>query len=142
LAKVQLPEQVEEPFVSEVTQMSDYRNAVEIAQKAIAASARAAKAAPVPSVIEENHPDIAKAITLLWGYPEMNEYFDRMWLADGAQSPIDPEAMSELMLLARVHAAVTPERPKSSLASILGSDKLHDHTPRQQDVWADIPRRR
>ncbi len=94
------------------------------------------------SILEARYPDIVRAIELLWGYPEMNEYFDRLWLSDGTQRPIDPQAMSELMLLARVHQVLLPERPGRTLAQIYGSAKLHSTSDNRFDVWSDIPSRR
>jgi hypothetical protein len=107
-------------------------------------AAPAARPAPAStaSVLEERHPEIAKAVSLLWGYPEMNEYFDRLWLAEGNQGPIDPDAMSELMVLARVHQAVVPQRPARTLAQIYGSSRLHDAKPAEQDPWSQVPHRR
>ena len=78
------------------------------------------------SVLEARHPDIARAIALLWGFPEMNEYFDRLWLAEGNHGPIDPDAMSELMLLSRVHQGILPQRPGRSLASFYGPNRGDD----------------
>ncbi len=94
------------------------------------------------SVLEQRHPEIAKAVSLLWGYPEMNEYFDRLWLAEGSQGPIDPDAMSELMLLARVHQALVPQRPARTLAQIYGSSRLHESKPAEEDPWSQVPHRR
>jgi len=95
------------------------------------------------SIIEARHPEMARAITLLWGYPEMNEYFDRIWVDDGFHTPIDPEAMSELMLLARLHVAILPQRPGRNLASILGSGRLHQQPwDAASDPWGDVPPRR
>ena len=88
-----------------------------------------------PSKLERNYPHMAKAISLLWGYPEMNEYFDKLWLADGASEPIDPEVMADLMLLARVHQELLPVRPKTSLASIYGT--AYANRPAKDDVWSD-----
>jgi hypothetical protein len=82
---------------------------------------------------------MAQAISLMWGYPEMNAYFDRLWLADGSQTPIDPEAMSELMLLAQIHQAIVPQRPGRSLATMYGTDYARGG---RSDVWDDVPRRR
>ncbi|HEU0201447.1 MAG TPA: hypothetical protein VFR86_13560 [Burkholderiaceae bacterium] len=90
------------------------------------------------SVLEERYPGMVQAITLMWGHPEMNAYFDRLWLADGTQTPIDPEAMSELMVLAQVHHNLIPQRPQRSLANIYGTA----YTPAKRDVWEDVPRRR
>jgi hypothetical protein len=91
------------------------------------------------SVLEERYPGMAHAITLQWGHPEMNEYFRRLWLADGSQTPIEPEAMSELMLLAQVHLFIVPEKPQRTLASIYGTAY---NTPTKRDVWEDITGRR
>jgi hypothetical protein len=92
-----------------------------------------------PSVLETRHPEIIHAITLLWGYPEMNQYFERLWLDDGRGCPIAPEAMSELMLLAGVHRWLSPQRPVRSMASIY--DASHASS-RPRDVWGDVLRRR
>jgi len=92
-----------------------------------------------PSVLEAIHPDIVQAITLLWGYPEMNAYFEKLWLADGTPTPIAPEAMSELMLLAGVHRWLAPELPARTMASIYDAS----HAPvKPKDLWSDVPRRR
>jgi len=108
-----------------------------------AADMRAARArAGAGSVLEACHPDILKAISLLWGFPEMNEYFDRLWMADEKTGPIDPDAMSELMMLARVHQSLVPRRPSRSMASIYGSNRLHETPTAANDPWSDVPRRR
>lgn len=91
------------------------------------------------SVLETRYPGMVQAITLMWGYPELNAYFDRLWLADGTQTPIDPDAMSELMLLAQIHQHLVPQRPGRSLASIYGTAYAD---PKRRDVWEDVPRRR
>jgi hypothetical protein len=92
-----------------------------------------------PSVLEAQHPDIVEAITLLWGYPEMNAYFQKLWLDDGSGTPIAPEAMSDLMLLAGVHRWLTPERPVRNMASIYDASST---PPRPKDIWDSVPRRR
>lgn len=81
---------------------------------------------------------MANAIRLLWGYPEMNEYFDKLWLADGRAEPIDPEVMADLMLLARVHQEIVPVRPKASPSSIYGS--AYGERRSKPDVWGTAPR--
>jgi hypothetical protein len=93
-------------------------------------------------VLEVLHPDIAKAITLLWGYPELNAYFERLWLADTSSRPIDPDAMSELMLLSRVHQSLVPDKPKRQLANWYGGSKALETATQGHDIWADVPRRR
>jgi hypothetical protein len=115
---------------------------------------RAGEAAPVrtirsalhpvmrqPSVLEARHPEIIQAITLLWGYPEMNTYFEKLWLDDGSGSPIAPEAMSELMLLAGVHRWLTPQRPARNMASIYDAPTAAA-AQRPKDLWDDVPKRR
>jgi hypothetical protein len=94
------------------------------------------------SILEARHPDIVRAISLLWGFPEMNQYFDRLWLADDTHGPIDPDAMSELMLLARVHQMIVPPSPRRSLAAIYGSNRMFDPVTLAHDPWRDVPPRR
>ena len=108
------------------------------------ASVRTVRSAPhpvlrQPSVLEATHPEIIEAITLLWGYPEMNQYFEKLWLDDGTASPIAPEAMSELMLLAGVHRWLAPQLPARNMASVY--DATHS-SARSKDLWGDVPRRR
>jgi len=92
------------------------------------------------SVLETLHPGIAHAITLLWGYPEMDEYFSKLWLADDRQMPIHPEAMSELMLLARVHEAClsAQESAKPEVLRHVAPTQTRHHG----DVWELVGRRR
>ncbi len=95
-----------------------------------------------PSVLEAFHPDIVQAITLLWGHPEMNQYFEKLWLDDGTRSPIAPEAMSELMLLASVHRWLAPQLPTRTMASIYDASHPEHALRRRKDIWDDVPRRR
>jgi hypothetical protein len=94
------------------------------------------------SLIEARHPEMARAITLLWGFPEMNQYFDRLWMADGNQGPIDPDAMSELMLLSRVHQSIVPQSPGRSLAALYGGNRMNETDGRSRNPWNDVPPRR
>jgi uncharacterized protein (DUF2126 family) len=91
-------------------------------------------------VLEARRPDMVRAITLLWGHPEMDQYFQRLWISDGSQAPIDPETMSDLMLLAQVHRAVLPQRPQHTLANIYGGDRVHANAT--SDLWSDLDTRR
>jgi hypothetical protein len=100
---------------------------------------------PLPrklSVLEALHPDIVHAITLLWGYPEMNDYFEKLWLDDGTGCTLAPEAMSELMLLAGVHRWLLPKRPARNMASIYDPCQAPRGPKRGADIWEDVPRRR
>jgi hypothetical protein len=92
-----------------------------------------------PSALEALHPEIIQAVTLLWGYPEMDLYFEKLWLDDGTGRPIAPEAMSELMLLASVHRSLRPQRPRRSMASIYDASCSSE---RRKDIWSDVPYRR
>ena len=111
-----------------------------------AANDAVTRAAPVAqptdggkSILETRYPAMLQAISLMWGYPEMNAYFDRLWLADGSQTPIGPDAMSELMLLAQIHQILVPQRPGRSLSNIYGANSARTE---RRDVWEDLPRRR
>ena len=90
------------------------------------------------SKLERRYPQIARAITLLWGYPEMNEYFAKLWLSDS--DPIDPEVMADLMLLARVHRELGNARAAAQPASIYGT--AYGEMPMRRDVWGDATFRR
>ncbi len=98
--------------------------------------------APTPmiegrSVLEDRYPGMAHAITLLWGHPEMNAYFDKLWLADERMAPIEPDAMSELMFLAQVHQWIVPKKLQSEMGSMYGSAYKNVEPPRRRDPWAD-----
>lgn len=95
------------------------------------------------SILEARHPDIVRAISLLWGFPEMNQYFERLWMADGAhKGPIHPDAMSELMFLSRLHHMIVPQHPGRSLAEIYGSNRLYAPASSAANPWNDVPPRR
>ena len=100
------------------------------------------KAGADVSVLESRHPEIVRAISLLWGFPEMNQYFDRLWLSDGSPGPIDPDAMSELMLLARLHQGIVPQKPTRTMADFFGGSRVHAAATTPHDPWRDVPRRR
>lgn len=63
------------------------------------------------SRLERDYPAVMRALTLLWGYPEMNQYFEKVWSGQDASLDLDPAAMSELMTLAEVHRRICPYRP-------------------------------
>jgi hypothetical protein len=106
---------------------------------ASSASATSTESAPNGlSRLERCYPQIAKALTLLWGYPEMNDYFAKLWLSDS--DPIDPEAMADLMLLARVHRELAPSRASAQPASIYGT--AYGDVVVRRDVWGDATLRR
>lgn len=94
---------------------------------------------PDESILEARHPDIAQAVALMWGYPELNAYMERIYLADGPRTSIHPEAMAELMLLARIHRALKPAQalspPPDTQRQTLAGD-------RPNDVWGGVTPRR
>lgn len=94
-----------------------------------AADRRAVAISAERSPLEAKYPVIALAVTLLWGRPEMSDYFDKLWLADESSQPIDPDAMSDLMLLARLHQQLQPPPRGGRLAAAFGSDfdRLNRH---------------
>lgn len=72
--------------------------------------ATAAASQPLESPLEQSHPAVANAITLLWGHAEMNTYFDRIWAGELAPS-FGPDVLSDLMLLAQLHRRLLPSPP-------------------------------
>lgn len=94
------------------------------------------------SVLEDRYPGMAHAITLLWGHPEMNAYFDRLWLADERSAPIEPDAMSELMFLAQIHQWIVPRKAQSDMGSMYGAAYKNVEPPRRRDPWAEVDRSR
>lgn len=99
---------------------------------AIRTNTRAAPQAHDLSVLEAKYPGMAQAVALLWGHPEMNAYFERIWMADSVQTPLHPEAMAELMLLARLHQDLKPQRPATLNRSNYGSQ--YKIAP-PSDIW-------
>lgn len=81
---------------------------------------------------------MARAISLLWGYPEMNAYFSKLWLPDSKAEPIDPEVMADLMLLARLHMDIVP----TTRTSPNPYGRSYPQRPGRADVWAEVPTRR
>lgn len=68
-----------------------------------------ARTAPTPSGLETHHPEIARAVQLLWGHAEMNLYFRRLWSGEGQVLRLHPDALSDLMVLAQMHRRLWPE---------------------------------
>ena len=90
------------------------------------ASSAAAPVGDLRSAVERGYPAVVRAMKLLWGYPEMNQYFEKIW---GGQDPtlnLDPEAMAEVMLLAAIHQRVCPYRPAKSVEDMYGAGRWAD----------------
>ena len=75
------------------------------------------------SVLERGYPAVMRALTLLWGYPEMNQYFEKAWSGQDASLDLDPAAMSELMTLAAVHRHICPYKPAVKVEDIYGDGR-------------------
>ena len=62
-----------------------------------------------PTEIEKDFPRIVTAITLLWGNPEMDTYFNRITVDErGDREGFPPEVMSDIMFLAGLHVLAYP----------------------------------
>lgn len=72
------------------------------------------------SVIEQRHPAIVQALTLLWGRPEMNRYFQKIAEGQAPVPDLHPSALAELMLLADIHRRICPYQPARSVEEIYG----------------------
>jgi hypothetical protein len=95
-----------------------------------AASANADTASPTAdtclSVLERRHPAVIQTLRLLWGYPELNQYFEKVYSGRDTSLNLAPDAMAELMVLASVHQRICPHRPAATVRDIYGSSRLSD----------------
>ncbi len=78
------------------------------------------------SVLERRHPAVIQTLRLLWGYPELNQYFEKVYSGRDASLNLAPDAMSELMVLASVHQRICPHRPAATVQELYGSSRLSD----------------
>lgn len=78
------------------------------------------------SVLERRHPDVVQTLRLLWGYPELNQYFEKIYSGRDVSLDLAPDAMAELMVLASVHQRICPHRPAASVQELYGSSRLSD----------------
>ena len=94
------------------------------------ASAPAPAVAPVSesclSILERRHPAVIQTLRLLWGYPELNQYFEKVYSGRDSSLNLAPDAMAELMVLASVHQRICPHRPATSVQELYGSSRLSD----------------
>ena len=97
---------------------------------AAAANGCTAPAAPTSdtclSVLERRHPALIQTLRLLWGYPELNQYFEKVYSGRDSSLNLAPDAMAELMVLANVHQRICPHRPTATVREIYGSSRLSD----------------
>jgi hypothetical protein len=78
------------------------------------------------SVLERRHPAVIQTLRLLWGYPELNQYFEKVYSGRDASLNLAPDAMAELMVLASVHQRICPHRPAATVQELYGSSRLSD----------------
>ena len=95
-----------------------------------AAANNSAHAAPANdaclSALERRHPAVIQTLRLLWGYPELNQYFEKVYSGRDASLNLAPDAMAELMVLASVHQRICPHRPAATVQELYGSSRLSD----------------
>jgi hypothetical protein len=95
------------------------------------------------SKIEREYPDIVRSLTLLWGYPEMNDYFSKFWLDNDRAPALDPEVSADLMLLTRVHWQLVPARGGNKSDSVYGTSNGNRPVASLRGAWgSDTPLRR
>jgi hypothetical protein len=82
------------------------------------------KPASAESVLELRYPRTVHTLTLLWGYPELNQYFDKISTGGEAHLQLDTAAMAEIMLLAAIHSRICPQRPTQAIDHVYGSGRL------------------
>jgi len=97
-------------------------------QPAVPATARLRAGAPDGnlSLLERHHPAVVRSLTLLWGYPEMNQFFEKVWSGQDASLNLEPAAMSELMMLAAIHQRICPYRPARKVEELYGAGHWAD----------------
>ncbi len=78
------------------------------------------------SVLERRHPAVIQTLRLLWGYPELNQYFEKVYSGRDSSLNLAPDAMAELMVLASVHQRICPQRPAATVQELYGSSRLSD----------------
>lgn len=87
------------------------------------------------SVLEQRHPAVIQTLRLLWGYPELNQYFEKVYSGRDASLNLEPAAMAELMVLAGVHQRICSHRPSTPVEELYG-------TGRWADPWKPVRSRR
>lgn len=79
---------------------------------AVASGRPAAAPAGAGSILEQRYPAVVRTLTLLWGYPELNDYLRRVATGlDDRLQDMEPAAMAELMLLGEIHRRICPQLP-------------------------------
>ena len=78
------------------------------------------------SVLEQRHPAVIQTLRLLWGYPELNQYFEKVYSGRDASLNLEPAAMAELMVLAGVHQRICSHRPAKPVEELYGTGRWAD----------------
>jgi hypothetical protein len=73
------------------------------------------------SVLEQRYPSAVRTLTLLWGYPELNQWFDKISAGVDPGLSFEPAALAELMLLSSIHERICPQRPAVTVDEVYGS---------------------
>jgi hypothetical protein len=61
--------------------------------------------------LEAQFARVVTQITLMWGYPEMDTFFNKLWIDDRGNRAGFPKAvMEDLMFLASLHQAAHPQQ--------------------------------
>ena len=87
------------------------------------------------SILERRHPAVIQTLRLLWGYPELNQYFEKVYSGRDSLLNLAPDAMAELMVLASVHQRICPHSPAKPVEELYG-------TGRWADTWKPARLRR
>ena len=78
------------------------------------------------SALERGYPAVMRAITLLWGYPELNQYFQKIAAGIDLHLNLEPDAMAEAMLLAAIHRRICAATPAKSVEELYGPGRWAD----------------
>jgi len=78
------------------------------------------------SILEQRHPAVIETLRLLWGYPEMNQYFEKVHTGCDPSLNFAPDAMAELMVLASLHQRICPHRPAKPVQELYGGARWSD----------------
>ena len=79
--------------------------------------------ATASSVLEQRYPAAVRTLTLLWGYPELNQWFDRITTGVEPKLNFEPAALAELMLLCSIHQRFCPHRPAKTIDQVYGGSQ-------------------
>lgn len=75
------------------------------------------------SVLEQRYPAAVRTLALLWGHPELNQWFDKITTGVDPRLNFEPAALAELMLLSSIHQRVCPHRPAKAIDQVYGASQ-------------------